>query len=108
MGEQMTSRSFYLGPNQPRLVVDSWADLVTASEAGVLRETQWVELKKDVPKGDAPNLELARDLASLSVDGGVLIVGVQDKTYDLVGAHVEGLAERITKVAAGRVSPPFR
>lgn len=52
------------------------------------------------------NLELARDLASLSVDGGVLLVGVSDKTKDVVGVpDVEALRDRIVQVAAGRISP---
>jgi hypothetical protein len=73
---------FYLGPNRPRLRAETWDDIVTAADSGILGESHWVELKKDIPKtapnGD-PNLELAKDLASLSVDGGVLIVGSETR-----------------------------
>jgi hypothetical protein len=103
--------SFYLGPNRPRLRADTWDDIVEAAQSGVLGESHWVELKKDIPKaapnGD-PNLELAKDLASLSVDGGVLIVGVKDKTLEVVVAPIAGQVDRITAVAAGRITPPLQ
>jgi hypothetical protein len=68
--------SFYVGPGKSRLVAASFDDIVTAAASGCLDETQWVELKRDIPSSSKPaNLELAKDLASLSVDGGVLICG---------------------------------
>lgn len=104
----MTTRSFYLGPAQPRVAISSWSDLVAAAGAGVFHENQWVELKKDVPAGTPANVELARDLASLSVDGGVLIIGVHDKTHEVVGTSFAGLEDRITQVAASRISPALQ
>lgn len=75
----MSVHSFYVGPGNPPLRISQWNDLVAAAETGTLAETQWVELKGAIPaSSSAANLELARDLASLSVDGGVLIVGVKD------------------------------
>jgi hypothetical protein len=55
-------------------------------------------------------LELARDLASLSVDGGVLVIGIADAggaAGDVVGVDLSGLESRIAQVAAGRISPPL-
>lgn len=83
-----------------------------ASNSGMFEETQWVERKKDIPPTSVPaNLELARDLASLSVDGGVLIVGIEDSPKGtpgkVTGAVVENLADRIAQVAQSRVSPPL-
>jgi hypothetical protein len=68
-----------------------------------------VELKEAVPEANAKaNLELARDLASLSVDGGVFIVGVSDKTYEVVGVPDSAkLVDRIIQVASGRIYPPL-
>lgn len=74
--EGVGAHSFYLGPGKPVLRVTGWDDLVAAAQAGVLAETQWVELKAALPaSASAANLELAKDLASLSVDGGVYIIG---------------------------------
>src|SRR5699024_364462 len=53
------------------------------------------------------NMELARDLASLSVHGGVIIFGVRDKTLEVVGFDTTGLRDRISQVAATKISPPL-
>ena len=107
----MPSVSFYLGPRKPRLKAETWDDMVSAAAAGVLDETHWVELKEAVPPSSKPaNLELAKDLASLSVDGGVLVVGIVDAkgaAGDVVGTELAGLETRIAQVASGRVSPPL-
>lgn len=106
----MTS-SFYLGPRLPRLKARSWEEVVNAAGAGVLDETQWVELKQAVPASSKPaNLELAKDLASLSVDGGVLVVGISDAggaAGEVLGVDLAGLETRIGQVATGRISPPL-
>jgi hypothetical protein len=106
--------SFYLGPRQPRLVLGSWGDVVAAVQSGATRETQWCELKLDVPAGAAAaNDELARDLASLTVDGGVLLIGVKNNASvpaDVVGiddATLASLTSRISQVTASRVRPPM-
>lgn len=105
--------SFYVGPQRPALRVDGWHDLTAAAQAGVLTETQWVELKAALPAAArGANLELARDLASLSIDGGVLVIGVRDPgqaAEDVTGTpdDLEPLKSRISQVAAGRVQPPL-
>lgn len=104
--------SFYVGPGRPRLAVNDWDDVIAAVQVGAVTETQWCESKEAVPASSpGANLELARDLASLTVDGGALLVGVRDKATsvaDVVGipdAEIEGLRSRIDQVAGSRVSP---
>lgn len=70
------------------------------------------ELKADVPAASVgANTELAKDLASLTVDGGVLLVGVRDRASaeaDVIGVDdstLEGLASRTDQVAGSRVRP---
>lgn len=79
---------------------------MAAASSGILDETHWVELKQAIPVSSKPaNLELARDLASLSVDGGVLIVGVKDAggaAGAVVGTSLDGLASRIDQVRLPR------
>lgn len=106
--------SFYAGPSRPRLALATWSDLVAAVQTGATAETQWCELKADVPAtSPGANTELAKDLASLTVDGGVLLIGVRDKASeeaDIVGVDdstLTGLASRIDQVAASRVAPPM-
>ncbi|MDQ3223056.1 MAG: ATP-binding protein [Gemmatimonadota bacterium] len=110
----MSPHSFYVGPGKPLLRVTGWDDLVAAAQAGVLAETQWVELKAALPaKANVANLELARDLASLSVDGGVLVIGVKNpgnQADHLVGTtdDLENLKSRIDQVAGStRIQPPL-
>lgn len=106
--------SFYVGPSRPLLRVASWEQLLDAARVGVLTETQWVELKAALPAAASkPNLELARDLASLSVDGGVLVIGVRDPgdaAELVVGTDdaLEALKSRVDQVAGStRIQPPL-
>lgn len=111
----MPIESFYVGPRTPHLRATSWDDVTSAAQSGALTETQWVELKEAVPAA-APgaNLELARDLASLTVDGGLLLIGVKDpgdKAEHVVGTSddIESLKGRIDQISSStRVQPPMR
>lgn len=104
-------RSFYIGPQKSRLEAGSWNAIETALTAGLLDETQWVELKEAVPPASKPaNIELAKDLASLSVGGGVLVIGVADKKREasaVVGAVLDGLQDRISQVSQAAIDPPL-
>ncbi|GAA1349476.1 ATP-binding protein [Falsarthrobacter nasiphocae] len=101
----------YLGPALGVVAFSTWSELEDAAEQGLLEESVWCELKEmptpqSCSKKDA-NLEMARDLASLSVDGGLLIFGVRDNNFDVVGCDTQGLTDRISQVAGGRVYPPL-
>ncbi|GAA1333361.1 hypothetical protein GCM10009592_27180 [Brachybacterium rhamnosum] len=98
----------YLGPGRPLTFLDTWDKVRAAAEGGLLEENQWCELKEAIgPSTKAVNTELARDIAALSVHGGVLIFGVKDKTYEVVGCETGGMRDRISQVAATRISPPL-
>lgn len=98
----------YLGPTVGKMPLATWDEVVAAAQGGMLEETQWVELKKQLgPSNKAVNVELACDLASLSVHGGVLIFGVKDKTFEVVGCDVTGMVDRVSQVASTRVHPPL-
>lgn len=98
----------YLGPSRGTVTFSTWDDLVRAASGGLLDETQWCELKAMPSPSNKPNnVELARDLASLSVYGGLLIFGVEDKTFKVLGCDTGGLDDRVAQVAMTRVSPPL-
>jgi hypothetical protein len=78
---------------------------------GLLDEGHAIELKRELPPGTAANKELAKDLAQFTIDGGVLVIGVDegDKTTppSLTPVDLAGLPERIEEVAANRIDPPL-
>src|SRR5438445_4987956 len=85
------------------------AALDTAAKNKNLVETHVLELKRELPPGsDASNKELARDLASLAIDGGLLIIGVDEgNNFALAPVPLDGLAERVELVAGSRIDEPL-
>lgn len=91
-------------------------ELLRAAENGVLDERgTGLELKQELGKGKSANTELAKDLASLAVGGGILIIGIVDVTHrdvnDFASAlhpvSLDGEAERIDQVALSKCDPPL-
>lgn len=87
-------------------------EVASAAAAGLLDEsTGRVELKRELGSGKKANVELARDLASLAVEGGLLLVGVDEPTGGaparLHGVPLDGLPERVEQVALMRCDPPL-
>ena len=89
----------------------SWNDVVQAAAGGLLDESHWVDLKQELPPSNAKhNTNLAKDLASLAVHGGTLIIGVTDRDSragDVVGVELGKLADRVDQVARDKVRPPL-
>jgi schlafen family protein len=100
--------SVYLGVEHGRRDLAAWEDLEQAATGGLLIENHWIELKKDIPNKPGANVELARDLASLAADGGILIIGIQEKDSradKVVGVALKDMQERIEQVAAMHIHP---
>jgi hypothetical protein len=96
-----------LGPS--RVQLDTWNDIVEAAREGLLDERTYCELKKGLPPS-SQNGEVSRDLASLTVDGGILVYGVADagagKAGEVVGmSDPESAKTRLVGLAQGRVQP---
>lgn len=85
------------------------AALDSAAKNRDLVETHVLDVKRELPpKSDPANKELARDLASLAIDGGLLIIGVdEDKNFALNPVPLDGLAERVEQVAGSRIDEPL-
>ena len=45
----------------------------------LLEERNWCDLNSSLAPGEGANAELARDLASFSIDGSTLIIGLDEK-----------------------------
>lgn len=101
--------SIYASQGQPRLPLASEAELQAAADAGLLEETHFLDLKRELKPGKGENRESARDLASFAVDSGTVIVGVEEGEDSpvLVPRALDGLAERIEQIATMIPDPPL-
>jgi hypothetical protein len=77
-----------------------------ALNQGILTERHTLDFKRELPSGKGENKELACDLAQFAIDGGVLIVGVDDSAQ-LTPVDLQGLRERIDQVARDLVDEPL-
>ncbi len=68
--------SVFVSPNGPRLRLASEADVLAAIVNGVLGESHYLDLKREVKSSANANKETARDLTSFAIDGGTLIIGI--------------------------------
>lgn len=102
--------SIYLSQEQPRWMPRTEQDIQDAIDRCLLDETHYLDLKREVGAGRAENKELARDLAQFAVDGGALLIGVEEVKGGppvLSPVPLDGLAERVEQVARSSVDPPL-
>ncbi|WP_246183116.1 AlbA family DNA-binding domain-containing protein [Mycolicibacterium grossiae] len=45
---------------------------------GLLEETHWLDLKRELGSGNAANKDLAKDIAAFALDGGTILIGVDE------------------------------
>ena len=87
------------------------AALEEAVRDGLLVESHYLDFKRELAPGAGGNKALAKDLASFAIDGGQIVVGVDE---DQAGAPptvrpvvLAGLKERVDQVARSAVTPPL-
>ncbi|WP_094361240.1 AlbA family DNA-binding domain-containing protein [Mycobacterium marinum] len=80
-------------------------DLEHLAQNGLLEENHWLDLKRELRSGNAANKDLAKDIAAFALDGGTILIGVDEDTSppSLWPVPLEGLAERIEQIARMRV-----
>jgi hypothetical protein len=92
----------------------SEADIQSAIDAGLVRETHVFDAKREQPPPIGKNLDIAIDIASFAVDSGRILYGLFDPkspTAPMVRApfDISGLPERLDQVAGGGlIDPPLR
>ncbi|MBA3780155.1 MAG: ATP-binding protein [Chloroflexi bacterium] len=74
----------------------------------ILGEAHTVDFKRELPTGAAANKALAVDLASMAVDGGLIVIGVDEELHPprLALQALAGVKERVDQIAASRVDQP--
>jgi hypothetical protein len=85
--------------------------LQSALDQGLLKEQHTLDFKGALPPGKGTNKELAKDLAQFAIDGGVLVIGVDDNDTTippkLTPVSLNGLKERVDQVARTIPDPPM-
>lgn len=100
----------YLSNAHARVPLTTEPKLQAALEAGLLEESHYLDLKREISTGKGPNRETARDLASFAIDGGTMIVGVEELgagKLQLSPQPLSGLPERLEQIAAMIPDPPL-
>ncbi|WP_415395009.1 helix-turn-helix domain-containing protein [Rhodococcus globerulus] len=89
------------------------SELQSALTNGLLEETHHLDLKRELAPRASGNKSLAKDLAAFAIDGGMILVGVDEgadsaQPPTLTPQPVEGLSERVEQVALMGVTEPLR
>jgi hypothetical protein len=89
----------------------SEADIQKAIDDGLLSETHYLDCKREIGATPGERKETARDLASFAIDGGSLLIGVDEdkvkRTFSLMPQPLAGLAERVENLAGSIIDPPL-
>lgn len=103
--------SIYLSATNPRWSPTSEREIREALEGGLLEETHYLDLKRELAPGRVKNREHARDLASFAIDGGTILVGIAEDTatgaVTLAPQPLSGLRERVESIARTIPDPPL-
>jgi hypothetical protein len=84
--------------------------LRAAFDQGLLDERNWCDVKSYVGTTRGATGDFAKDVASFAVDGGTIIIGLDEAAPEdnpLHPVELHGLAERLEQVAHTRVHPPL-
>ena len=76
-----------------------------AATNGLLNETHYLDLKRELQSGESGNKGLAKDIAAFALDGGTILIGVDEDRSppELTPVDLDGLAERVEQIGAMRV-----
>ena len=90
-----------------------WAQAEADVASGEVHEHHQFELKRDnYGTSDSAKKELAKDVAALAIDGGTLVIGVEEdrntgRATTLAPVDLAGQVERIQSVCFARIDPPL-
>jgi hypothetical protein len=76
-----------------------------AAQSGVLVESRYLDIKRELEPGQSANKSFAKDIAAFSLEGGVILIGVDEDSAPptLHAVDLAGLAERVEQIAATAV-----
>lgn len=101
----------FLTPEVPRWTPATEEDVRQAIADGVLGESHWWDAKRQLNPGPKANKAFGQDLAAFSIDGGTLVLGLEEDkergTFALTPQPTANMAERIGSIAATVIDPPL-
>jgi len=98
--------------DRPAWLPSAYADAVADVAGGQVVENHYTELKSMYERTDSGRREMAKDIAALALDGGALIVGIEEdgtgRAIRVRPADLAGFAERLDQAALQRCDPPVQ
>jgi len=95
--------------DRPTWLPASFAAASADVSAHRVAENHYTELKRTYENKTSGNRELAKDIAALALDGGVLVIGIDEdvgRAAKIVPQDLTDFAERVESVARYRCDPP--
>jgi hypothetical protein len=100
-----------LGPDAPRWAPTTEEDIRVAVDTGLLKESHYIDVKREAGSSRNANKETARDIASFAIDGGPLLYGVEEDNstgvFTCAPQPLNGLIEKIDNIARTAIEPPL-
>ena len=83
-------------------------ELETAINNALIEENHFLDLKRELKSGASANREIAKDIAAFAIDGGVILIGVDEGPPVSVNPiSLSGLAERVDRSASWQSPSPW-
>jgi predicted HTH transcriptional regulator len=73
-----------------------------AAANGLLIESHYLDFKREVPSGESGTKGLAKDIAAFALDGGTILIGIDEDSSPpaLTPVELDGLPERVEQIGA--------
>ncbi len=96
--------------SRPTWLPTTFAQAEADVNARVVAENHYTELKRTYERTDSGRREMAKDIAALALDGGTMVIGVDEdntgRAAALVPVELARFAERLDHAALHRCDPP--
>ena len=82
-------------------------ELDTAINNGLIEENHFLDFKRELQPGQSANKDIARDIAAFAIDGGLILIGIDEGPPVLINPiPLNGLAERVEQIGLMAVTEP--
>lgn len=82
-------------------------EVESAIKNGLLEESHFLDLKRELSPAQSSTKDIAKDIAALAIDGGLILIGVDEgPPVSITPVPLSGLAERVEQIGLMAVSEP--